>query len=308
MTMNKFYTILIIHLILVSPLILHSQDTLLVDYLYNKTDIARIKELIDKGADVNKKNQFGTTPLEYACKTGNLEVAKLLIEHGAKINEKIEHNKTVLIDALVENNDYELVKYLLQQGADVNAKDDEGIPTLFYIYPSGQSVFNTRLNLIKLLEKYHADINQTDRNGMNLLFRTASSCDLPATQYIIENKHFNTASIDSLFKKNIFDFAHCDLDIVKYLLSRKPKNPDYSKLYFGAALSDNVKVVSYILDTLKKADVNERDKFRRTALMLTYSHISDELTNYLIEKGIDLNARDSFGVSVFMQASYIFNL
>ena len=121
MTMNKFYTILIIHLIWISPLILYSQDTLLVDYLNYKTDIGRIKELIDQGADVNRMNQFGTTPLEYACKTGNLEAAKLLIEHGAKINETLANQKTVLIYALSESNDYELIKYLLQASDDLSS-------------------------------------------------------------------------------------------------------------------------------------------------------------------------------------------
>ena len=42
--------------------------------------------------------------------------------------------------------------------------------------------------------------------------------------------------------------------------------------------------------------------------MLAYSFTNEELSSYLIEKGIEINARDTFGVNVFMQASFICNL
>jgi len=43
-------------------------------------------ELIKKGADVNKSNRDGETPLMSAAKNGHMAVVELLIRSGANIN------------------------------------------------------------------------------------------------------------------------------------------------------------------------------------------------------------------------------
>ncbi len=53
-----------------------------------KSDVAAVKELLAKGADVNAKTQYGATPLSYACDRGNFEIVKLLLERGANVNVK----------------------------------------------------------------------------------------------------------------------------------------------------------------------------------------------------------------------------
>ena len=47
-----------------------------------------IKKLLQKGADTEKEDIAGETPLSNAVRGGNLEIVKLLIEHGADINHK----------------------------------------------------------------------------------------------------------------------------------------------------------------------------------------------------------------------------
>jgi ankyrin repeat protein len=46
-------------------------------------DMARVKELLDKGVDVNAANQYGATALAFATRRGNVEMVKLLLERGA---------------------------------------------------------------------------------------------------------------------------------------------------------------------------------------------------------------------------------
>ena len=45
----------------------------------DKTDIARVRELIDAGADVNVKNKFGVTPLWIASQNGHTATVTLLL-------------------------------------------------------------------------------------------------------------------------------------------------------------------------------------------------------------------------------------
>jgi len=51
-------------------------------------DLEEVRELLEKGADVNAKDEEGRTPLHWAAGNGYVEVARLLIEHGADVNAK----------------------------------------------------------------------------------------------------------------------------------------------------------------------------------------------------------------------------
>ena len=48
--------------------------------------------LIANGADVNAKDDDGSTPLHYAAHEGHKEIAELLIAKGADVNAKIVAN------------------------------------------------------------------------------------------------------------------------------------------------------------------------------------------------------------------------
>ena len=60
-------------------------------------DIKTVKALLDKGADVNVKDNSGSTPLIYAARNGRTEVLKALIDKGAEVNAKDINGNTPLI-------------------------------------------------------------------------------------------------------------------------------------------------------------------------------------------------------------------
>lgn len=53
-----------------------------------KGDIAAVRALLDKGANVNAKSPYGATPLFFAADRGHTEIAKVLIERGADVSIK----------------------------------------------------------------------------------------------------------------------------------------------------------------------------------------------------------------------------
>jgi ankyrin repeat protein len=57
----------------------------------NYTDIARV--LVNAGAQVNIKQQAGTTPLHSAAQNGNADILILLLEHGAEVDIRMEGGK-----------------------------------------------------------------------------------------------------------------------------------------------------------------------------------------------------------------------
>jgi hypothetical protein len=51
--------------------------------------------LLDKGADVNKATRFGRTPLFVSCVKGNVELARLLLSRGAKDNDTAQSSQKI---------------------------------------------------------------------------------------------------------------------------------------------------------------------------------------------------------------------
>jgi ankyrin repeat protein len=51
-----------------------------------KGDAAGVRKLLDEGVDVNTRFRYDRTALSYACDRGHLEVVKLLLERGADVN------------------------------------------------------------------------------------------------------------------------------------------------------------------------------------------------------------------------------
>ncbi len=83
-----------------------------------------VKFLLDKGADVNAKNELEATPLILAA--GNPEKARMLVEKGADVNAHSKLGRTPLIIAAGCDGCTSTVKLLLDKGADPNAKDKQG--------------------------------------------------------------------------------------------------------------------------------------------------------------------------------------
>ncbi|OUM57241.1 hypothetical protein PIROE2DRAFT_33019, partial [Piromyces sp. E2] len=55
-----------------------------------------VKYIIDHGADINKENNDGETPLHFACTNGNENTVKYLVGHGANIDKEDEEGITPL--------------------------------------------------------------------------------------------------------------------------------------------------------------------------------------------------------------------
>jgi hypothetical protein len=73
---------------------------------------------------INLQDFTGQTTLMKAAWDNNLEIVKLLLERGANVNLQRSSGETALMDAVVKNN-IEIIKLLIEHGADINIKDIE---------------------------------------------------------------------------------------------------------------------------------------------------------------------------------------
>ncbi len=92
--------------------------------LYANFEIAKL--LIERGAFIDAVDDFGKTPLHWACSVRHCEpIAALLIEKGANPNVENEDGQTPL-HIVAQREDKTLIDLLLKAGANPNAKDNRG--------------------------------------------------------------------------------------------------------------------------------------------------------------------------------------
>jgi len=84
--------------------------------------LAGVQAQLDKGVDVNVKDEDGMTPLHWAAYYGYKKIVELLITEGANVDVKDESGKTPLHFA----GTIEIAELLIANGADVNVKMVKG--------------------------------------------------------------------------------------------------------------------------------------------------------------------------------------
>lgn len=138
--------------------------------------------LIEHGADVLYKNPTDNiTPVHLICcvssnyrasEEDRYEVCKLLVQKGAECNSRDRHGYLQLHFALM-NRCLNLVKFLLEHGADITAIDipDRKCTKRTALHWAAS---NPHVNVIEFLMNQGFDIKCTDRYGRSLLYHAAA--------------------------------------------------------------------------------------------------------------------------------------
>ncbi|HTM39088.1 MAG TPA: ankyrin repeat domain-containing protein [Terriglobales bacterium] len=92
---------------------------------FNQPMVAR--ELVRRGAEVAtvSMNPMEVTPLHSAAAAHATEIVRMLVESEAPVNAK-QHGGWTALHAAADNGDLEMIKILLQNGADRLAQNDDG--------------------------------------------------------------------------------------------------------------------------------------------------------------------------------------
>jgi ankyrin repeat protein len=118
-------------------------------------DIATVRALIAKRADVNETSRDGSTALLWAAYHSDLAMAQALIAAGAATNTPNKYGVTPLLQAS-RTGATPVVQALLRAGADPKVTHPEGETPLMAASYSGS------LDSVKLLLEANADVNATD--------------------------------------------------------------------------------------------------------------------------------------------------
>ena len=140
----------------------------------NDLDMARL--FVEKGVDVNAATRRGDTPLQLAAGAGNLALVKLLLSKGANVNAATQGALQVRkgpialnhLTALMYAAPYgtpELLRALIDAGAQVNAKDIRGMTPLMLAVASETQ----NPEVVRLLMNNGADVKARSEAGETAL-------------------------------------------------------------------------------------------------------------------------------------------
>lgn len=115
-------------------------------------------ERVAARADVDERSADGSTALLWAVHHGDRELIRALLERGADPTLANEYGVTPLAAAAVEA-DFEIVEALLKAGADVESRNAEGQSALMVVARSGH------IDTAKVLLEHGANVNAVEQWG-----------------------------------------------------------------------------------------------------------------------------------------------
>lgn len=145
-------------------------------------DADLVRQLIAQGENVNGKEDEEydkVTPLFIAVEHGNLEIVRLLLDAGAKVNVRDAEKRTPLM-RLDGDATPELVELLLRHGAKVNLEDNENNTALIHAADSAPAA------VIKALIDAGADVNAVNKEGETALMKAAYEESLEKVRMLLE--------------------------------------------------------------------------------------------------------------------------
>ena len=125
-------------------------------------DEGRVLAELNRGANINAKDDRGLTPLHYAARgSTDVSVVALLLDRSADVNATSIQGFTPLHTAVGDNTRPSVIELLLDRGADIEARDSNGGTPLHHAV----ILVNEDPSVLKLLLDRGADVDARSKHG-----------------------------------------------------------------------------------------------------------------------------------------------
>lgn len=262
-----------------------------------------IKSLIDAGADVSKIKKDSNNYFILALQEKNIELIKLLLENGANINS-VSNDGTSILNFMITSDidNLEIYDYILKNGMDPNIKDKDGKTAIMYAAEKG------KLDILKRLIDTVARTNICDNEKKGILCHAMINNHYDIVKYLIENK------IELCMEDKEKTLILTDnIKLAKFLLENgvniNAQDSNLRTSLFNAIERNDINFVKFLLEYTETnsyiegpnpygANPNIKDINGQTPLMLAIIKGHKEIYKMLLEYGADVNIKDKKGYTV----------
>lgn len=266
----------------------------------NHLNVARL--LLGAGAHVNRPSlPYQRTPLIDAADYSHIEMAQLLLEHGADV-KAVTNGDASAIHYAAYRGLTSLVVQLLHRGADVEASTEDGLTPLFYALQSRS------LPIVKMLLDFGASASAINKCKWTLPMYACQFGVFEALPLLLDRHnnvrareyhgwtalHLIATGFENSARPEGVDLKQKDRLAAETLLSRGAEANDAlesgdTALHL-AANTGSVGIVRLLLE--HGADVVVRNIGGATALHLAASSGHADIAQLLIDHGADIHAKD----------------
>ncbi len=197
-----------------------------------------VKQLIDKGANIEARTNIDETTLHLAAKHNRFEVVKLLIENNANIEARTNKERTALHLA-TENNHIEVVKFLIENSANIEAQTDKD-ETALHI-----AVKQNYLEVVKLLIENNANIEAKTKQNKTAVYLATTLNHVSIVECLAEKNCQMKEALTHAVDNNLVEIAKC---LLSHLTKTNGLNEqELNKLLVKAVEEDHAKVATELL-------------------------------------------------------------
>lgn len=297
---------LAVALLMLSTSLVAQQKNVFHDQNFWRTSptLATIQAEIQKGNSPSAMSANDFDAVSMAINNNaSTEVIKFLFEHeGNSISKTTNHSRTYLHWAAARGN-AEIVTFLIEKGANVQALDSHFDPPLVFASNFGM----TNPAVFDAFEKAGIDLKQRLKNGATYMMLGAAYDEgAKLIDYLI-SKGLKLSDLDEN-GATVFDYAARTGNITHMqALIKKGLKPTNKALLFAAQgtrrASNGVDVYKYLIENLKlKPSVLDADGNNMLHLIARKQN-QMETVNYLISKGLNPNAISKEGNNMLILAA-----
>jgi len=201
-------------------------------------------------------------------------------------------NFTPLHIAVASNPNVDVIKYLISQGANVNARNKYSYSNRYFEDRSDgwtplhmAAINNSDAEVFEYLISHGADIKTRNTYGSTLLHVAAHyNNSIEVIEYLIsQGLDVNEYNSNSMTPLHYAAFYNPDIEVLKYLISQSAEKVlnrwNETLLHMAAFGNPNVEVIKYLIS--KGFDVNAESKYGETPLDLAEKNPNYEIWIYI---------------------------